>query len=128
MILYSFHPDAEAEFAAAALFYKSRVAGLGRSFSAEVQRTISLIREYPDAGALVRPGPLAKRWSIGFRMQWSTGTIQSRSSFSPSRTRDGGRVTGSVASSAPTLRSTGRAGTRLELRRASRRRAGYLQR
>ena len=55
MILYSFHPDAEAEFAAAAWFYKSRVAGLGRSFSAEVQRTISLVREYPDAGALVRP-------------------------------------------------------------------------
>lgn len=54
MIPYSFHPEAEAEFAAAALFYESRVAGLGRSFSAEVQRTISLIREYPGAGALVR--------------------------------------------------------------------------
>ena len=53
----------------------------------------------------------AKRWSIGFLMRWSTGTILSRSSFSPSRTRVGGRVTGSVASSAPTLRSTGRAGT-----------------
>ncbi len=55
MIPYSFHPEAEAEFAAAASFYESRVAGLGRSFSAEVHRTISLIREYPDAGALVRP-------------------------------------------------------------------------
>ncbi|GMU72764.1 MAG: hypothetical protein AMXMBFR42_22200 [Burkholderiales bacterium] len=54
MIPYSFHPEAEAEFAAAAVFYESRVAGLGRSFSAEVQRTISLIREYPDAGTLVR--------------------------------------------------------------------------
>ena len=55
MIPYSFHPEAEAEFAAAALFYESRVAGLGRSSSGEVQRTISLIREYPNAGALVRP-------------------------------------------------------------------------
>jgi len=55
VIPYSFHPEAEAEFAAAALFYESRAASLGRSFSAEVQRTISLILEYPDAGALVRP-------------------------------------------------------------------------
>jgi len=55
VIPYSFHPEAEAEFAAAALFYESRVAGLGRSFSAEAHRTISLIREYPVAGALVRP-------------------------------------------------------------------------
>ena len=54
MIPYSFHPEAEAEFAAAALFYESRVVGLGRSFSAEVQRIVSLIREYPDAGAPVR--------------------------------------------------------------------------
>lgn len=55
MIPYSFHPEAEAEFAAAASFYESRVAGLGCSLSAEVHRTISLIREYPDAGVLVRP-------------------------------------------------------------------------
>ena len=54
MIPYSFHPEAEAEFAAAALFYESRIVGLGRSFSAEVERIVSLIREYPDAGAPVR--------------------------------------------------------------------------
>ena len=54
MIPYSFHPEAEAEFVDAALFYESRVAGLGRQFSAEVQRIISLIREYPEAGAPVR--------------------------------------------------------------------------
>ena len=54
MIPYSFHPEAEAEFADAALFYESRVVGLGRLFSAEVQRIVSLIREYPDAGAAVR--------------------------------------------------------------------------
>jgi plasmid stabilization system protein ParE len=48
---YAFHPEAEAELADAALFYESRVHGLGRSFAAEVQRTISLICEYPDAGA-----------------------------------------------------------------------------
>lgn len=54
MIAYSFHPEAEAELSAAALFYESRVAGLGRLFSTEVQRTIALVREYPDAGAPIR--------------------------------------------------------------------------
>ena len=54
MIPYSFHPDAEAEFSDAVLFYESRVANLGRLFSTEVQRVISLIREYPGAGAPVR--------------------------------------------------------------------------
>ena len=54
MIPYSFHPEAEAELAAAALFYEARVGGLGRRFAAEVQRVITLIREYPDAGAPVR--------------------------------------------------------------------------
>ena len=53
MIPYSFHPEADAEFADAALFYESRVAGLGRQLSVEVQRIISLIREHPDAGAPV---------------------------------------------------------------------------
>jgi hypothetical protein len=53
VIPYSFHPAAEAEFADAALHYDSRVAGLGRQFSAEVQRIIALIRAYPDAGAPV---------------------------------------------------------------------------
>src|SRR4030095_15640493 len=51
VISYAFHPEAEAEFAAAALFYESRVVGLGRAFSAEVERVITLVREYPDAGA-----------------------------------------------------------------------------
>ena len=54
MIPYSFHPEAEAEFADAARFYESRVAGLGRHFSAEVQRIISHIREYPNVGTPVR--------------------------------------------------------------------------
>ena len=54
MIPYSFHPNAEAELSAAAEFYESRVTGLGRLFSAEVQRTISFIRDYPDAGAAIR--------------------------------------------------------------------------
>jgi hypothetical protein len=47
---------AELKHKAATLPYshESRVAGLGRQFSVEVQRIISLIREYPDAGAPVR--------------------------------------------------------------------------
>lgn len=55
MIPYTFHPDADAELEEAALFYESRMAGLGRSFAAEVERTIALLREYPDAGSAVGP-------------------------------------------------------------------------
>jgi len=55
VISYSFHPEGDAELEDASLFYESRVAGLGKSFAAEVERTISLIREFPDAGALVGP-------------------------------------------------------------------------
>ena len=41
MIPYSFHPDADTELAEAAFFYESRMRGLGKSFAAEVDRTIS---------------------------------------------------------------------------------------
>ena len=50
MIPCTFHPDAEAELDEASLFYESRMAGLGKSLAAEVERTISLVREFPDAG------------------------------------------------------------------------------
>ena len=50
MIPYAFHPEAEAELAGAALFYEARKVGLGNAFATEVERTISLIREHPDAG------------------------------------------------------------------------------
>jgi len=46
-----FHAEAERELDDAAVFYESRVPGLGRSFSAEVERTLRLLRDYPDAGA-----------------------------------------------------------------------------
>ena len=53
MIAYLFHPEANAEFEDAALFYESRMTGLGKSFADEVQRTVTLIRRFPDTGALV---------------------------------------------------------------------------
>ena len=53
MIPYSFHLEADAELAAAADLYESRLVGLGKSFVAEVERTVSLIREHPDAGTPV---------------------------------------------------------------------------
>jgi hypothetical protein len=79
VIAYSFHPDAALEFEEAALFYESRVAGLGKSFSAEIERTIAFIREFPDAGAMfdgklrrVRVDRFRIRSSISeTRMQWS---------------------------------------------------------
>ena len=55
MIAYSFHPDAEAELADAADYYEARRPGLGKAFAGEVTRTISLIREHPDAGSPVGP-------------------------------------------------------------------------
>jgi len=51
LIPYSFHPEADAELEAATLFYESRMPGLGRRFAAEVERTISLVRNFPDAGS-----------------------------------------------------------------------------
>ena len=55
MISYYFHPEADAELTDATLFYESRMPGLGKSFSAEVERTITLIREFPDSGSQVWP-------------------------------------------------------------------------
>lgn len=51
MIPYEFHSEAEVELAESAVFYESRVAGLGKSFAAEVERTITLIRSHPDMGS-----------------------------------------------------------------------------
>jgi len=51
VIPYAFHPDADAEFEEAALFYETRVIGLGKFFAAEVERTIALVRDFPEAGS-----------------------------------------------------------------------------
>ena len=55
MISYYFHPEANAELEDAALFYESRMVGLGKSFTSEVERTILLIRQFPDAGSPAGP-------------------------------------------------------------------------
>lgn len=53
MIPYKFHPDADAELVEASLFYESRMSGLGKSLAAEVEQTISLVREFPESGSPV---------------------------------------------------------------------------
>jgi toxin ParE1/3/4 len=68
VIPYSFHPEADAELEEASLFYESRMAGLGRSFAAEVERTISLVREFPDAGS---PAGRARRRVLLSRFPYS---------------------------------------------------------
>ena len=68
MIAYSFHPEAEAELEDASLFYESRMLGLGKSFAAEVERTIYLIREFPDAGS---PAGLTRRRVLVARFPYS---------------------------------------------------------
>ena len=55
MIDYFFHPEAAAELEDASGFYESRMTGLGKSFAAEVQRTVTLIRQFPDTGLAVGP-------------------------------------------------------------------------
>ena len=51
MIPHEFHSEAEEELLESALFYDSRVKGLGESFTSEVQRTVEMIREHPDLGS-----------------------------------------------------------------------------
>lgn len=56
MIPCTFHPDASAELEDAALFYEAQVPGLGKSFAVEIERTIAIVREYPEAGSPIGPG------------------------------------------------------------------------
>ena len=53
MIPYKFHPDADAELEGAALFYESRLSGLGKTCAAEVEQKISRVREFPESGTTV---------------------------------------------------------------------------
>src|ERR1041384_4824776 len=48
---YEFRYEAEEELLESALFYDSRVKGLGESFTSEVQRAVQMIREHPDLGS-----------------------------------------------------------------------------
>jgi hypothetical protein len=70
----AFHPDAADELEEAGLFYESRMAGLGRSFAAEIERTLFLLTQYPSAGAADDSGcrrvPIARfPYSIVYRQQ-----------------------------------------------------------
>jgi plasmid stabilization system protein ParE len=51
LIPYHFHSEAEAEFVDAAVFYETRLTGLGASFVAAIERAVALIREHPEAGS-----------------------------------------------------------------------------
>jgi len=48
-----FHPEAETEFIESALFYESRVTGLGVHFIQEVEHATRLLQEHPELGQLV---------------------------------------------------------------------------
>lgn len=48
-MIQSIHPEARAEFKAAADYYDGREFGLGESFSAEVFATIERIVEFPNS-------------------------------------------------------------------------------
>ena len=55
MIGFSFHPEAERELDEAFGYYESRVPTLGQAFLTEVERTVALIRRFPDAAAPAGP-------------------------------------------------------------------------
>lgn len=62
MIPFHFHAAAEAELSEVAAFYEARLVGLKESFIAEVDRGITIIRQYPDAGAPL--GPLLRKFNL----------------------------------------------------------------
>jgi plasmid stabilization system protein ParE len=62
VIDYTFHPEADAEFVAAGLYYDAQVVGLGASFVDAVGRAVSLIRQHPDVGSPI--GPQLRRMLI----------------------------------------------------------------
>jgi toxin ParE1/3/4 len=47
---YRFHREAQAEFREAALFYESKLHGLGLSFADEVEHAMEIILAHPDIG------------------------------------------------------------------------------
>ena len=88
MIPYSFHPEADAELAGAALFYESRVVGLTWAL-----RPVSLIGEC---------------WFIGFLTGSSTGATRTLSSSSRSLINAGIPAIGDAERDTLTGRFTGR--------------------
>jgi toxin ParE1/3/4 len=48
---YEFHPEAEQELIATALYYESEVPELGSRFANEVERVIQLLLEHPELGS-----------------------------------------------------------------------------
>lgn len=54
MIRVEYHPQANQELAAAALFYHQQAVGLGGEFLDEVEHAESVIVRFPEAGRLLR--------------------------------------------------------------------------
>jgi hypothetical protein len=96
-----FHAEAEQELDQAALFYESRVPGLGKSLLTEVERTVRLLREYPDAGA---PAGARRRrvWLTDSRTLLRTNETKVPSSSSQSDTRSDALPIGASEASALT--------------------------
>lgn len=55
MISILFHSESELELGEAALFYESRLIGLGIIFADEVRKSVELIRHYPEVGQPLGP-------------------------------------------------------------------------
>ena len=60
-----FHPSARAELDESAIFYESRLNGLGERFAASVEEAVERIADSPAAGTALR-GVYRKRLVAGF--------------------------------------------------------------
>ena len=55
-MIVDFHPTAEDELVDTALYYESKLAGLGSRFQSEVEGGTALLKEYPLLGPEVENG------------------------------------------------------------------------
>ena len=55
-MIVDFHPTAEDELIDTALYYESKLVGLGSRFQSEVERGTALLKEYPLLGPEIENG------------------------------------------------------------------------
>jgi hypothetical protein len=91
-----FHPEADAEFVAAARYYEAQAQDLGLDFISAVQRAYRRLPEFPESGQPFG-GRLRRVLVGGFPTGLSTALQPTESSSSRSPTFTGGPATGELA-------------------------------
>jgi hypothetical protein len=68
---------ADREVDDAVIWYDNQVEGLGREFLDELDRSVRLVRAYPEASTEIEPGSGDGSWP-GFLIHWCTESITTR--------------------------------------------------